>query len=176
MFLNHLNLFFFFFFLGEAPEWRNIIKSENLSNESAHGEVLITINYLPGAQRISINLMKARDLFLSTADKEIVAKISLLYQDVIKKSFFSEPVVINTNPEFNQSFVFQLLDYPNVSIDKATIETEFSCKQNKLFLKPRILGKITLGNTATSHTGREQWTLMMTSQLSVSKWHELTAT
>ena len=120
--------------------------------------------------------MKARDLFLSTADKEIVAKISLLYQDVVKKSFFSEPVMINTNPEFNQSFVFQLLEHSNVSIDKATIEIEFSCKQSKLFLKPRILGKITLGNTATSQTGREQWTLMMTSQSSVSKWHELTAT
>ena len=138
--------------------------------------MLIAIIYLPGAQRISINLVKARDLLLSTADKEIVAKISLLYQDVVKKSFFSEPVMINTNPEFNQSFVFQLLEHLNVSIDKATIEIEFSCKQGKLFLKPRILGKIALGNTVTSQTGREQWTLMMTSLSSVPKWHELTAT
>ena len=85
--------------------------------------MLIAIIYLPGAQRISINLVKARDLLLSTADKEIVAKISLLYQDVVKKSFFSEPVMINTNPEFNQSFVFQLLEHSNVSIDKATRQT-----------------------------------------------------
>jgi len=158
---------------GKAQVWRNILMSESLTDESILGELFLSLAYLQGAQRISIILVKAKQLVLRSTDKDLQAIITLLHRGVVKKTVTSNFVSVATDPEFNEEFIFQLAEFDDVSIDRVTINVEITCRQTKRFIKNRVLGQVILGNSSSKRKGREHWTNMLTAQSSLTKWHAL---
>ena len=125
---------------------------------------LLSMAYLPGAQRISVILVKGKDLPLTSTDKEVLARITLIYRDEEQKSLFGNLVPMTTDPSFNEEFIFHLSEFRSVSIDGIVISVELQSKQTKRFAKPRELGKVTVGNSASvSQIGKEHWATMLTS-------------
>ena len=111
---------------------------------------------------------------LTSTDKEIQGKITLFYREEEQKSLSSTLVPMETNPVFNEEFVFHISEFRNVSIDGITIIVELQGRQTKRFMKPRELGKFTVGGTCSvEQNGREHWASMLTSRSSTSKWHTL---
>lgn len=161
-------------YLGKGLVWRNILRSDSLKDESLQGDVLISLSYLPGAQRISLILDKAKDLVLTANDKDIQGKITFCYREEEQKVFYSNFIPMVTNPKFNEEFVFCLMEYKNINIDGITISVELQSRQVKRSMKPRVIGKFTIGKSGMAErSGQEHWAAMLTSKSSTFKWHSL---
>ncbi|XP_057292113.1 synaptotagmin-10-like [Hydractinia symbiolongicarpus] len=157
---------------GCGTIWRDVEKSERLTGETPYGEVLVTLSYLRGAQRIALTTCKARNLKIQPTDKYLQAKIALLYQDKEIKVYYTNNVATTTKPEFNEEFIFNLEEVQGASLQNIAISIEIQGRQNNVFLKPRVIGTVALGNsTQVGRFGKEHWDLMAHGKSSIQKWY-----
>lgn len=157
---------------GCGTIWRDVDKSERLTGETPYGEVLVTLSYLRGAQRIALTACKARNLKIQPTDKYLQAKIALLYQDKEIKVYYTNNVATTTKPEFNEEFIFNLEEVQGASLQNIAISIEIQGRQNNVFLKPRVIGTVALGHsTQVDRFGKEHWNLMAHGKSSIQKWY-----
>lgn len=171
--ITKLKVLFIFFRIGKT-EWRNIMLSDQLTDEGLKGEILLTLSYLSAAQRIGVTIVKAKDLILTVNDKDLHVKITLLCRDQEENHVVTNYAPLSQNPEFNQEFIFRFADLRNASIDGVALRIEVIARQTGLLEKPRVLGVCYIGNSnRVDRRGKEHWVTTLTSPKTVTNWHVL---
>lgn len=84
-------------------------------------EVLISLSYLPQAERLTLNVLKARNLILGQGKQSVspFVKVSLICGKKKKKKGKTKTIKNSRCPVWNESMHF---DIPTTAIDSSAIE------------------------------------------------------
>ncbi|XP_051885181.1 synaptotagmin-13 [Pristis pectinata] len=138
--------------------------------DSSHGEILLSISYLPAANRLIVVVMKAQHL---NTDKlkdplDVSIKLTLMHQSLKLKRKHTRHVKHKINPVWNEMIMFEC---PYEMLCKSSLELELlnqDCTgQNHL------LGKCSLGMNY-SDSELNHWQEMLTKpRKQIAMWHKL---
>ncbi|KAL0111392.1 hypothetical protein PUN28_012940 [Cardiocondyla obscurior] len=141
-------------------------------------EVLVSLSYLPSAERLTVLMMKARNLF-PQQDKETLdpfAKVSLLCGERgVKKKKKTAVRRATTNPVWNEAMSFNI---PASSLASSAIEICVLDSSSELIGGNAIIGSCIIGpatgSDSSNSQGREHW-LQMTQlpRKQIAEWHTL---
>jgi hypothetical protein len=135
------------------------------------GEILVSLCYQPAANRLTVVILKARNLpkMDLTGLCDPYVKIYLLYnnQRVTKKRTHVKKRT--TNPVFNESFVF---DVPyNEGLENVSLE--FQVLDYDRVTKNEVIGRLELG-PKTGPSTQKHWQDVITSpRRQIADWHKL---
>jgi len=159
---------------GTGEIWREITK-ENLILGEVNGSMLISLLNLPTAGRLTIVILKCKDLRVDDdVDAGVYVKVSMVSGGKTiktkKTSTFRKRDI--SNPVFNESFVF---DIPNEYLEKISFIMAV-CASPRSGSSKRIVGRIVVGPYMySSGDGLAHWNDMLLSpRHSVAHWHDLT--
>ncbi|XP_011870494.1 PREDICTED: synaptotagmin-5 isoform X1 [Vollenhovia emeryi] len=141
-------------------------------------EVLVSLSYLPSAERLTVLMMKARNLF-PQQDKETLdpfAKVSLLCGERrVKKKKKTAVRRATTNPVWNEAMSFNI---PASSLASSAIEICVLDSSSELIGGNAIIGSCIIGPATGADSGnsqgREHWLQMTQSpRKQIAEWHTL---
>ncbi|XP_018362250.1 PREDICTED: synaptotagmin-5 [Trachymyrmex cornetzi] len=141
-------------------------------------EVLVSLSYLPSAERLTVLMMKARNLFLQE-DKETLdpfAKVSLLCGErKVKKKKKTAVRKATTNPVWNEAMSFNI---PASLLASSAIEICVLDSSSELIGGNAIVGSCIIGPATSADSGnsqgREHWLQMTQSpRKQIAEWHTL---
>ncbi|XP_011641008.1 synaptotagmin-5 isoform X2 [Pogonomyrmex barbatus] len=141
-------------------------------------EVLVSLSYLPSAERLTVLMMKARNLF-PQQDKETLdpfAKVSLLCGERrVKKKKKTAVRRSTTNPVWNEAMSFNI---PASSLATSAIEICVLDSSSELIGGNAIVGSCIIGPATGTDSGnsqgREHWLQMTQSpRKQIAEWHTL---
>lgn len=133
------------------------------------GEVLLSLKFLPAAQRLEVGLLKIRTLQTNTnTDTALYARVSVQCHQCKLRHQKTTAVRQHETTVFNQVLMFSLLEFPprecNVAI--SVYETDASRKHKHL------VGQLNVGKDKRRED--HHWTLMMRSlRQPIALWHQL---
>ncbi|CAH1968325.1 unnamed protein product [Acanthoscelides obtectus] len=133
-------------------------------------EVLISLSYLPSAERVTVVLLKARNLFLSEAKESLDPFVKVYLQvngkRVKKKKTASKKG--SCNPVWNEALTFSL---SSSNVPNAAIEVLIFDQGNDLIGTNPLIGSCVIG-PKESGPERDHWIDMMHSpRKAVACWH-----
>ncbi|XP_029678255.1 synaptotagmin-5 isoform X2 [Formica exsecta] len=142
-------------------------------------EVLVSLSYLPSAERLTVLIMKARNLF-PPQDKETLdpfAKVSLLCGERrVRKKKKTAVRRATINPIWNEAMSFNI---PASSLISSAIEICVLDSSSELMSGNAIVGSCIIGPASTgtdsgNSQGREHWLQMTQSpRKQIAEWHTL---
>ncbi|XP_012528908.1 synaptotagmin-5 isoform X1 [Monomorium pharaonis] len=141
-------------------------------------EVLVSLSYLPSAERLTVLMMKARNLF-PQQDKETLdpfAKVSLLCGERrVKKKKKTAVRRATTNPVWNEAMSFNI---PASLLASSAIEICVLDSSSELIGGNAIVGSCIIGPATGADSGnsqgREHWLQMTQSpRKQIAEWHTL---
>merc|ERR1719266_2174201 len=137
------------------------------------GEILVSLCYQPAANRITVVVLKARNLpkMDITGLSDPYVKIYLLYNDqrIAKKKTHVKKRTLN--PVFNESFVFEL---PHLEEGLKNISLEFMLLDWDRVTKNEVIGKLDLGGEKCTGTALHHWNEVISSpRRQIAEWHKL---
>ncbi|XP_068082352.1 synaptotagmin-5 [Anabrus simplex] len=150
--------------------WGEITKNKKPPEEKQ--EVLLSLSYLPSAERLTVVLLKARNLFLPQHKDNIdpFVKVYLLNGGKRIKKKKTAARKGNSNPVWNEALSFNVA---SSSLSQAAIEVCVMDQGNDLIGSNPLLGCSIIG----LHEGgaeRDHWSDMMQSpRKAVAMWHTL---
>ncbi|VDK51010.1 unnamed protein product [Anisakis simplex] len=165
--------------IKEAPQQSKTYKdtSSPIMNDefyfqSGWGEVLFSLTYLSKAQRLTVNMFKARNLRIESIEGQpaIAVKVSLLGNDEkrIKKKKTSTKK--NTrNPQFNEPLTFGIA---KSSLCDIILEIEVVHEYGTFGMGCKVLGKMEL----PLHKCKELWRAIIREEKSQARWYSLDET
>ncbi|CAH0385558.1 unnamed protein product [Bemisia tabaci] len=137
------------------------------------GELLVSLCWQPAANRITVVVLKARNLpkmdVTGLADPYV--KMYLLYngQRVAKKKTHVKKRTLN--PVFNESFVFEI---PNGADSLANISLEFLLLDWDRVTKNEVIGRLELGGAKNTGPALHHWNEVCNSpRRQIAEWHKL---
>ncbi|KOB75929.1 putative Synaptotagmin-4, partial [Operophtera brumata] len=137
------------------------------------GEVLVSLCWQPAAARLTVVLLKARNLpkmdVTGLADPYV--KMYLLYngQRIAKKKTHVKKRTLN--PVFNESFVFEVPAAPNATLDHVSLEL-LVLDWDRL-TKNEVIGRLELGANG-SGSARHHWREVQAApRRQIADWHKL---
>ncbi|KPP68241.1 synaptotagmin-13-like [Scleropages formosus] len=136
------------------------------------GEILLSISYLPAANRLGVVVMKARGLQSSKLKDSIdlSVKLALKHQATKLKKKQTRRVKHKMNPVWNE---MMMLEVPRDLLAKTSLELEVLNQAGVGRLEP--LGRCQLGLQATG-TGLQHWQQMLENpRKQIAMWHLLYA-
>ncbi|XP_071946277.1 synaptotagmin-17-like [Antedon mediterranea] len=142
-------------------------------NNPTRGDILISLNYLPVAQRLQLDVIKIKQLLQTDINggSDPFVKIQLILMDKIIKTKKTSVKKNTIDPVFNESFHFNVL--PS-SLDKIVFVLsvlDYNCKS-----RDAVTGQINLGKYSSGLSENTHWLRMIESQRSpVAQWHALKA-
>ncbi|XP_069751898.1 synaptotagmin-13 isoform X2 [Narcine bancroftii] len=152
-----------------TDSWISLTAPEKVTS---HGEILLSINYLPAANRLVVVIVKAQHL---NTDKlkdliDLSIKLTLMHQSLKLKRKHTRHVKHKINPVWNEMIMFEV---PYEMLCKSSLELELlnqDCTgQNHL------LGKCNLGMNC-SDLELSHWEEMLTKpRKQIAMWHKLHA-
>ncbi|BFZ09576.1 hypothetical protein BsWGS_12614 [Bradybaena similaris] len=146
--------------------WCDIQRQHKVIGES--GEMLVSLSYLPGAERLTIVIMKARELRLPTAaaTADPFVRVSLIVDGRKIKRKKTSVKRGSINPVWNEALSFNV---PAEVLPKVALEV--SVLDHDLLGHGEMLGRCFIGATDEGHG---HWKEMLTNQRkSVAMWHVL---
>ncbi|KAK5643895.1 hypothetical protein RI129_007740 [Pyrocoelia pectoralis] len=150
--------------------WGEIIKNKKPPEEIQ--EVLLSLSYLPSAERLTVVLLKARNLFLPS-DKESVDPIVKVYLLVSGKRVKKKKTAArkNTrNPVWNEALSFSL---SSSNLSNAAIEICVIDQGSDLIASNPLIGCCLIGSRE-SGPEKDHWQDMIQSpRKAVACWHTL---
>jgi len=137
------------------------------------GEILVSLCYQPAANRITVVVLKARNLpkMDITGLSDPYVKIYLLYNDqrIAKKKTHVKKRTLN--PVFNESFVFEL---PHLEEGLKNISLEFMLLDWDRVTKNEVIGRLELGGDKCEGTALHHWNEVLASpRRQIAEWHKL---
>ncbi|KAM0734818.1 Synaptotagmin-C [Formica fusca] len=141
-------------------------------------EVLVSLSYLPSAERLTVLIMKARNLF-PPQDKETLdpfAKVSLLCGERrVRKKKKTAVRRATINPIWNEAMSFNI---PASSLISSAIEICVLDSSSELMSGNAIVGSCIIGPATGTDSGnsqgREHWLQMTQSpRKQIAEWHTL---
>ncbi|XP_065145556.1 synaptotagmin-13 isoform X1 [Paramisgurnus dabryanus] len=156
----------------DADCWVDLQPPKQQEVTSSAGELLLSLSYLPAANRLGVVVMKARGLL---SDKlkdniDLSVKLTLKHQNVKLKKKQTRRVKHKINPVWNE---MMMLELPSELLSKSSIEMEVLNLAGPGTLLP--LGRCMLG-LQTSGTGLQHWKQMLDNpRKQIAMWHPLYA-
>lgn len=159
---------------GEAMALCREIQPRSLKMRSVgRGEVLVSLCWQPAAARLTVVLLKARNLpkmdVTGLADPYV--KMYLLYngQRIAKKKTHVKKRTLN--PVFNESFVFDVPAAPNATLDHVSLE--LLVLDWDRVTKNEVIGRLELG-CAGAGSARHHWREVQAApRRQIADWHKL---
>ncbi|XP_045538948.1 synaptotagmin-4 [Papilio machaon] len=159
---------------GEAMALCREIQPRSLKMRSVgRGEVLVSLCWQPAAARLTVVLLKARNLpkmdVTGLADPYV--KMYLLYngQRIAKKKTHVKKRTLN--PVFNESFVFEVPAAPSASLDHVSLE--LLVLDWDRVTKNEVIGRLELGAAGTG-SARHHWREVQAApRRQIADWHKL---
>ncbi|KAF6210629.1 hypothetical protein GE061_013736 [Apolygus lucorum] len=137
------------------------------------GELLVSLCWQPAANRLSVVVLKARNLpkmdVTGLADPYV--KMYLMYngQRIAKKKTHVKKRTLN--PVFNESFVFEI-PQGGESLDKVSLE--FLLLDWDRVTKNEVIGRLELGGTKAGASAQHHWNEVRHSpRRQIAEWHKL---
>lgn len=137
------------------------------------GELLVSLCYQPAASRVTVVVLKARNLpkMDITGLSDPYVKIYLLFnnQRIAKKKTHVKKRTLN--PVFNESFVF---DLPKTEDGLKSVQLEFMLLDWDRVTKNEVIGRLDLGGESCEGTGLHHWEEIQNSpRRQIAEWHKL---
>ncbi|GLH05639.1 Synaptotagmin 1 [Gryllus bimaculatus] len=140
---------------------------------TGRGELLVSLCWLPCANRLTVVVLKARNLpnmdVTGLADPYV--KIYLLYNDhrIAKKKTHVKTGTLN--PVFNESFTFTI---PPGADGLDNVSLEFLLMDWDRITKNEVIGRLTLGSSKCSGSALHHWNIVNNSpRRQIADWHKL---
>ncbi|XP_074647549.1 synaptotagmin-17-like [Tubulanus polymorphus] len=135
------------------------------------GEILLSINYLPSAGRLNIDVIKAKQLLQTdlVGGSDPFVKVTLLYDDKAMKTKKTSTKKNTIDPVFNESFNFNVTPEQLEHTSVAVTVWDYNSKSKDDFVGRIVIGTYTTGPHEITH-----WNRMIRSPRSpVAQWHTL---
>ncbi|KAK3509901.1 hypothetical protein QTP70_019374 [Hemibagrus guttatus] len=157
--------------MSDADCWVNLQPPKQMEVQSM-GELLLSLSYLPAANRLGVVVMKARGL---QSDKlkdtiDLSVKLTLKHQSTKLKKKQTRRVKHKINPVWNE---MMMLELPRELLTKSSLDLEVLNQASPGTLLP--LGRCQLG-LQFSGTGLQHWQQMLDNpRKQIAMWHPLHA-
>eukprot|EP00794_Sanderia_malayensis_P016700 gene16700-18394_t len=160
--------------LNTAEMWKTIQLTDNLTNETQNGEILTSLQYLPGAERINVTILKARDLKFEEFDKDIYVKVSAVLNGKVVKNKKTNVMRKTAMPIFNETISFELQPHSSLKLHNMCIVLSIFTYRSRGAHR-RLIGRAILGDGDISiKDGAEHWNKMIeTPHKAIAEWQEL---
>ncbi|XP_060564656.1 synaptotagmin-17-like [Ruditapes philippinarum] len=135
------------------------------------GELLLSLNYLPSAGRLNIDVIKAKQLLQTDiiGGSDPFVKITLVHFEKpvkTKKTTFKKNTL---DPVFNESISFNITPQQLDTTSLVITIWDYNSKSKDDFVGRIVLGKYATGPHESSH-----WTRMLQShRVAVAQWHSM---
>ncbi|XP_031425438.1 synaptotagmin-13 isoform X2 [Clupea harengus] len=158
--------------MSDADCWVDLQPPKQPQVTSSAGEILLSISYLPAANRLGVVVMKAKglqsDRLKNTIDLSV--KLALKHQSTKLKKKQTRRVKHKINPVWNE---MMMLEVPREMLSKSSLDLEVLNQAGPGKLEP--LGHCQLGLQA-SGTGLQHWQEMLDNpRKQIAMWHPLFA-
>ncbi|XP_064649842.1 synaptotagmin-5-like isoform X5 [Lineus longissimus] len=150
--------------------WKGISVFEKNRECTELGDLMFSLGYLSSAKRLTVVIMKARNLKIIDRDKgtsDPYVKVSISYAGKKLKKKKTSTIRNTLNPIWNEALVFNIgNDYLN------KLEVHINVIHDNLLGNTEYLGHIEVGPRST---GEElaHWNDMVHSKSAIARWHHL---
>ncbi|XP_056349747.1 synaptotagmin-13 [Oenanthe melanoleuca] len=155
---------------GKA-QWERL-KSPEKEPSTGHGEVLLSISYLPAANRLLVVIIKAKNLhskqLKDLLGSDVSVKVTLRHQSLKLKKKQTKRAKHKINPVWNEMIMFEV---PHELLRASSVELEMLSQDGAG--QSHVLGKCSLGLHATG-TEKNHWEEMLRNpRKQIAMWHQL---
>ncbi|XP_023783780.1 synaptotagmin-13 isoform X1 [Cyanistes caeruleus] len=155
---------------GKA-QWERL-KSPEKEPSTGHGEVLLSISYLPAANRLLVVIIKAKNLhskqLKDLLGSDVSVKVTLRHQSLKLKKKQTKRAKHKINPVWNEMIMFEV---PHELLRASSVELEMLSQDGAG--QSHVLGKCSLGLQVTG-TERNHWEEMLRNpRKQIAMWHQL---
>ncbi|NXK59203.1 SYT13 protein, partial [Sylvietta virens] len=155
---------------GKA-QWERL-KSPEKEPSTGHGEVLLSISYLPAANRLLVVIIKAKNLhskqLKDLLGSDVSVKVTLRHQSLKLKKKQTKRAKHKINPVWNEMIMFEV---PHELLRASSVELEMLSQDGAG--QSHVLGKCSLGLHVTG-TERNHWEEMLRNpRKQIAMWHQL---
>ncbi|XP_077178403.1 synaptotagmin-13 [Paroedura picta] len=155
----------------ETVQWEKL-KTPDKEPDTGYGEVLLSISYLPAANRLLVVLIKAKNLhskqLRELLGKDISVKVILKHQSLKLKKKQTKRAKHKINPVWNEMIMFEV---PHDLLCASSVELEMLSQDGDG--QNHLLGKCSLGLHATG-TEKNHWEEMLRNpRRQIAMWHQL---
>ncbi|XP_033836237.1 synaptotagmin-11-like [Periophthalmus magnuspinnatus] len=160
---------------GVDPSTGRVHLTQDITRRSTQsagcGELLTSLCYQPVSHRLSVVVLKARNLPKMDASLSAnpYVKVNVFYgrKRIAKKKTHVKKSTLN--PVFNESFIYDIPPdlLPQISLELLVLDFDRTTKN-------QVLGRLQLGLCSPSTTGAAHWSQVCQSpRRQISKWHSL---
>ncbi|NWU72385.1 SYT13 protein, partial [Pterocles burchelli] len=152
-------------------QWERL-KTPEKEPSMGHGEVLLSISYLPAANRLLVVIIKAKNLH-SKQPKDLLGsdvsvKVTLRHQSLKLKKKQTKCAKHKINPVWNEMIMFEV---PHELLRASSVELEMLSQDGAG--QSHVLGKCSLGLHVMG-TERNHWEEMLRNpRRQIAMWHQL---
>ncbi|NWH30257.1 SYT13 protein, partial [Chloropsis hardwickii] len=155
---------------GKA-QWERL-KSPEKEPSTGHGEVLLSISYLPAANRLLVVIIKAKNLhskqLKDLLGSDVSVKVTLRHQSLKLKKKQTKRAKHKINPVWNEMIMFEV---PHELLRASSVELEMLSQDGAG--QSHVLGKCSLGLHVTG-TEKNHWEEMLRNpRKQIAMWHQL---
>ncbi|NXJ76639.1 SYT13 protein, partial [Trogon melanurus] len=148
------------------------LKTPEKEPSTGHGEVLLSISYLPAANRLLVVIIKAKNLhskqLKDLLGNDVSVKVTLRHQSLKLKKKQTKRAKHKINPVWNEMIMFEV---PHELLRASSVELEMLSQDDAG--QSHVLGKCSLGLHVTG-TERNHWEEMLRNpRRQIAMWHQL---
>uniref|UniRef100_A0A8D0FTB2 Synaptotagmin-13 n=1 Tax=Strix occidentalis caurina TaxID=311401 RepID=A0A8D0FTB2_STROC len=148
------------------------LKTPEKEPSTGHGEVLLSISYLPAANRLLVVIIKAKNLhskqLKDLLGNDVSVKVTLRHQSLKLKKKQTKRAKHKINPVWNEMIMFEV---PHELLRASSVELEMLNQDGDG--QSHVLGKCSLGLHVTG-TERNHWEEMLRNpRRQIAMWHQL---
>ncbi|NXG57431.1 SYT13 protein, partial [Hemiprocne comata] len=152
-------------------QWERL-KTPEKEPSTGHGEVLLSISYLPAANRLLVVIIKAKNLhskqLKDLLGNDVSVKVTLKHQSLKLKKKQTKHAKHKINPVWNEMIMFEV---PHELLRASSVELEMLSQDGAG--QTHVLGKCSLGLHVTG-TERNHWEEMLRNpRRQIAMWHQL---
>uniref|UniRef100_A0A8C3GQ14 Synaptotagmin-13 n=1 Tax=Cairina moschata TaxID=8855 RepID=A0A8C3GQ14_CAIMO len=152
-------------------QWERL-KMPEKEPSTGHGEVLLSISYLPAANRLLVVIIKAKNLhskqLKDLLGNDVSVKVTLRHQSLKLKKKQTKRAKHKINPVWNEMIMFEV---PHELLRTSSVELEMLSQDAAG--QSHVLGKCSLGLHVTG-TERNHWEEMLRNpRRQIAMWHQL---
>ncbi|CAH1799974.1 unnamed protein product, partial [Owenia fusiformis] len=156
--------------IGQAPTFNLPLQPCSENSTSKRGELLLSLCYQPTVGRITVVIIKARELKAQdiTGYSDPYVKLWLMYQGKKIEKKKTEIKMRNLNPVYNESFIFQV---PYEKIRETTIH--ISVYDWDRMSRNDLIGQFVLGSKSGPMEVKHWNDMLSKPRQQVAQWHIL---
>uniref|UniRef100_A0A670K4Q8 Synaptotagmin-17 n=1 Tax=Podarcis muralis TaxID=64176 RepID=A0A670K4Q8_PODMU len=140
-------------------------------NEVELGELLLSLNYLPSAGRLNVDIIRAKQLLQTDMSQgsDPFVKIQLVHGLKLAKTKKTSCKRATIDPFYNESFSFKV---PQEELESASLV--FTVFGHNMKSSNDFIGRIVIGQYSTGSSESKHWRRMLNShRTAVEQWHTL---